>query len=160
MEKNCRRARDLYRQGMKTCGHLVVFQGAPGAGKMALLSHFKEAWHGKLECPLVLQIGLETLEDTSAAAWEIVKKIAPGKEELFRQQLWPTLGFSVLEKLLPPKRWWQPLCILADEIQNVTERHGTSLLTLHLGEHGLPIVTVAAGRLTLPRSCNKLCRRA
>ena len=170
VEENCRRALDLCRQGKKTGGHIVVFRGAPGAGKSSLLEHVEEHWSRKTKCPKALNIGLETLEDTSATVLEIVKKIAPKKEKLFRRRLVTNtsvsgsvpgvasggvstsretapekISFSGLKELMPPKHWRQPLCILVDEIQKVTERHGNSLLTLHLGEHGLPIVLVCAG---------------
>ena len=177
VEENCRRALDLCRQGKKTGGHIVVFRGAPGVGKSSLLEHVEENWSRK-NCPQALDINLETLEDTSATALEIVKKIAPEKADLFRRRLVtntsvsdsvpgvasggvPTsreteaekISFSLLKELIPPQDWRQPLCILVDEIQGVTEQHGASLLKLHLGEHGLPIILVCAG---LANSAEKL----
>ena len=175
VEKNCRRALDLCGQGKKTGGHIIVFRGAPGAGKSSLLEHIEEDWRKKPNCsqtlcPQTLNLELETLEDTSATALEIVKKIAPEKEEMFRRRFVTNTSvsggvpglvtgevttsnetspekifFSVLKELLPPQDWRQPLCILVDEIQAVTEKCRKSLLALHQGKHGLPIVTVCAG---------------
>jgi len=175
VEKNCRRALDLCGQGRKTGGHIIVFRGAPGAGKSSLLEHIEEDWRKKPNCsqtlcPQTLNLELETLEDTSATALEIVKKIAPEKEEMFRRRFVTNTSvsggvpglvtgevttsnetspekifFSVLKELLPPQDWRQPLCILVDEIQAVTEECRKSLLALHQGKHGLPIVTVCAG---------------
>ena len=170
VEENCQDVLDFYRQGKKTGGHIVLFRGAPGAGKSSLLEHVAECWSGKPDCPQTLDIELDTLEDPAAVAWEIVKKVAPENEEVFRQRIVTNtsgsagvpgiasgristttdtapakISFSVLKELLSSEHWKQPLCLLADEIQTVTKRHGTSLLTLHRGAHGLPIVLVGAG---------------
>ena len=170
VEKNCRAALDYCRQGEETAGHFIVFRGAPGAGKTALLTHFKKSRPGKPDCLLALKLGVNTLEDPKEIALAIVQKVDPGKEEQFRQRMVTNASFSggvpavvsgevtvtkdrepnkisfrALKEVLPPASWRQPLCILVDEIQKVRDQHGESLLTLQLGEHGLPIVLVAAG---------------
>ena len=170
VKENCRDALVYCRQGKKTAGHIIVFRGAPGAGKSSLLEHIEEHWSGKKDSPLALNLGVDTLKDASVTALAIVQKIAPRKEKRFRRRLRmhasvsagvpgvaagkvslgkktgpKNISFSLLKELLPPKKWRQPLCILVDEIQKVTEPHGESLLTLHLGEHGLPIVLAAGG---------------
>ena len=170
VEENCRAALDFCRQGKKTAGHIVLFRGAPGAGKSSLLEHIEAHCRVKPDCPQTLDIELDTLEDPAAVAWEIVKKVAPENEEVFRQRIVTNtsgsagvpgiasgristttdtapakISFSVLKELLSSEHWKQPLCLLADEIQTVTKRHGTSLLALHRGAHGLPIVLVGAG---------------
>ena len=68
------------------------------------------------------------------AGGEAVEELAP-----------PEISFASLPKLFPPETWERPLCLLVDEIQKVTKRHENCLQLLHLGVHGLPIVTVAAG---------------
>ena len=63
--------------------------------------------------------------------------------------------FDVLAELHPPQKWDRPVCLLVDEIQTVAKEHGKCLKELHLGEHGLPIMTVCAG---LSVSAEKLRR--
>ncbi len=55
------------------------------------------------------------------------------------------VDFRVLANLKPREQWERPVCLLVDEIQTVTKDHGKCLRQLHLGEHGLLIVTVCAG---------------
>ena len=170
VERNCRAVVDLSKQGKKTAGALVVFRGAPGAGKTALLSHLEETWNGNPERPYVLELNLEDLENTAALAGKIIQEVEPAAEKMFRTRIVnnisvsggiagvftaggeaveelapPEISFAALPKLFPPETWKRPLCLLVDEVQKVTKRHENCLQLLHLGIHGLPIVTVAAG---------------
>ena len=170
VEKNCRAVVDLSKEGKKTAGALVVFRGAPGAGKTALLSHLEETRDGNPERPYALELNLEDLENTAALAGKIIQELAPAAEKMFRTRIVnnisvsggiagvitaageaveelaaPKISFATLPKLFPPETWKRPLCLLVDEIQKVTKRHENCLQLLHLGIHGLPIVTVAAG---------------
>ncbi len=170
VELNCRRAVELCREGKKTAGHTIVFQGAPGAGKSMLLSQLVKLWEGKEEYPQFLPVSAAVLRDDTKLALEIIKKIAPGEEKRFRQNIIATgttsgsipgiaseevsatretkaevAFFAVLKDLMPPAEWNRSLCILVDEIQNIGEDHRNCLELLHLGEHGLPIVPIYAG---------------
>ena len=111
-----------------------------------------------------------TLVNTSTTALEIVRKVYPGKEKLFRQQRVTStsasgnipgiatggvsasrvteaeeISLEFLKKVLSPRDWKQSLCILNDEIQSVTEDRQACLLSLHLETYRLPIVTIRAG---------------
>ena len=167
--KNCRRAWDRFRDGKKTGGHIVVLRGAPGAGKTSLLDEINESGLGGID-PITIDLPRETLENTAEAVWGIGRQVFPQAIEKFVQKTVTTfrgnvgaLGFGGGERsdateTTPPrlkfadlsspklrKRWERPVCLLIDEIQAVTEAHGKCLGELHLGEHGLPIVTVVAG---------------
>ena len=176
VEANCRRIFDLSRNGAKTGGGLVVFSGAPGAGKSSLLEHLQEHWKpgacddSQMPVPLTLDLELETLANSAATALAIVKLAVPKKEEESRERDVTNASFSAglpgvalgqitatkeispsgismanLKEILPSKNWQRPLCLLVDEIQEVTKEHGNTFQTLHQGKHGLPIITVVAG---------------
>ncbi len=55
----------------------------------------------------------------------------------------PTLDAVV--RLFPLHSWKRPLCLMFDEMQNITERQVQNLEPLHLGTHGIPVVSVLAG---------------
>ena len=177
VEENCRRALDLCRQGEQTADHIVVFRGAPGAGKSSLLAHIRKFWIGEND-PLVVSVPVRILKNTGALVRIIGEHVLPSEvKELDQKTVSTTRGgtggvwpieidqsqtretgpmqseFNVLEKSMPAKKWKRPVCLLVDEIQTVTKEHGDCLLKLHLGEHGLPIVLVCAG---LANSAEKL----
>ena len=56
VKEPCRRSLARCRQGKKTAGHIIVFRGAPGAGKSSMLDHIEEHWNGKNERPLALNL--------------------------------------------------------------------------------------------------------
>ena len=170
IEANCRDALWSVRNGENASGQTFLVQGAPGAGKSALLAHLVKRWDGRKGCPQVLVMSGNILKDVSATALAIAKKINPDKAKLFRQRIISggatslripgiaegevsssreTEGeeatFEVLASLKPPREWEQPLCILVDEIQKVGDEHHACLLSLQLGDHGLPIVPIYAG---------------
>ena len=169
VEENCRRALDLYRRGKKTGGHIVVFRGAPGAGKSSLLEHLGKFWIGEND-PLVISVPARILKNSAALVRKIGEHVFPSEaKELDQKTVLTTRGgiggglpigiersqtgetgpmqleFDVLAKLKPAKKWNRPVCLLVDETQTVTKGHRDCLRELHLGEHGLPIVTVCAG---------------
>ncbi len=139
IQANCRGAMRALGRNQRAAGHTIVLQGAPGAGKTAILSHLEEEWDGKPDRPHVLEIRQAYLEDPATMALAIVRKLDPSKASP------ENIAFSLLKELLPPQDWKHPLCILVDEIQNVRESHGEVLTPLHLGTHRLPIVPIYAG---------------
>ena len=170
IETNCRGAMRSVGNGENASGETFLVQGAPGAGKSALLAHLVQRWDGKEGCPMVMEMRDALLKDPSATALEIAKKIDPDKAERFRQRIvssgstsvrMPGIAeggvstsremegeeatFEVLASLKPPKNWKQPLCILVDEIQDVGEEHKACLKALQLGTHKLPIIPIYAG---------------
>ncbi len=169
IEANCQEALKRTRNQKKAAGYTIVLQGAPGAGKTAVLSHLEEEWDGKKDRPHILSMDKISLKDPESAALEIIRKIDPSKAKDYRQKVVTNTGariglgvvgaegsttratdpeaasFSILKEVLPPQDWKQPLCILVDEIQNVGKSHEEVLTALHLGEHRLPIVPIYAG---------------
>ena len=120
IQANCRGAMRALGRNQRAAGHTIVLQGAPGAGKTAILSHLEEEWDGKPDRPHVLEIRQAYLEDPATMALAIVRKLDPSKASP------ENIAFSLLKELLPPQDWKHPLCILVDEIQNVRESHGVS----------------------------------
>ncbi len=166
---NCRVAMRAIGRNEPAAGLTIVLQGAPGAGKTAVLTHLEKEWDGKKDRPHILPVDQISLEDPETAALEIIRKIDPSKAKDYRQKVVTNTGariclgglgaegsttratdpeaasFSILKEVLPPQDWKQPLCILVDEIQNVGKIHEKVLTALHLGTHRLPIVPIYAG---------------
>ena len=180
VEHICRAADDYYRAGKEPSGNIVVFSSAPGAGKTALLRHFKELWQGNSDCPQPLNLGLDDLVSAEETTQAIIEALAPRKKKPWFRRF--GLGGSVsagvpgvvkgtvsvspqtekaktkyrnLKQMLPEQCWRRPLCLLVDEIHKITELHEPNLLNIHLADHGLPIVLIGAG---LSHSADKLER--
>ncbi len=165
---NCHEAMQDIGSSSAASGGIVLVEGAPGAGKAALLSYLAEEWDGRKDRPAILKMPLEVLKDPSKAAMEILKKIDPSKARNYRHKVVSSIdssvgiqgilamevaSFSILKEALPPQDWNQPLCILVEGIHAVGKSHLGSLQALHLGEHRLPIVPICFG---FPGSLNKL----
>ena len=170
IELNCRAAMDLVEEGKNAAGRTFLVQGAPGAGKTSLLDHLKRRWVGRRDGPRVLDVAKDDLEDLPTLVEGIAECIDSSMARRFRQTRTSGGGASVmvpgvaeagvstgrttpgrratfanLAKAIPAREWRRPVCILSDEIQNITKEHDYCVEQLHLGRHGLPIVPVYAG---------------
>ena len=168
VDRNCRFALAKHRQGDRTGGHLLLFRGAPGAGKSSLLEHLEKTWR-QANDPAVIYAPRNMLLDSAELVRHIGERVMPKKVRKLaritrssvragirpegtgiegsatRETQAGRIRFEKLAKLNPKKRWDRPVCLLIDEIQDVGENHEDCLNELHLGEHGLPIVTICAG---------------
>ena len=142
-----------------------LIQGAPGAGKSALLAHLEEKWsRAGREAPHVLPVYLEELAEPDRIAQAVAACLDPRKAERFRRTetrsgsigisgvggAWtaetaPPAGFGALREMFPPQRWERPLCLLVDEVQNLEPDQAGTVRRLHEAVDGLPIVPVLAG---------------
>ncbi len=64
------------RQGEQTASHIVVFRGAPGAGKSSLQAHIRKFWIEEND-PLVVSVPEMILEKTGALVRKIGKRKIP-----------------------------------------------------------------------------------
>ncbi len=170
IEKTCALAFRRFREGKALAGATRLFQGAPGAGKTALLTHLQEKWAqaGDGE-PHPLLVDRPTLDDPAALVLAIAELLDPDKAQQFRQTVTrgraatvgvgalsgsgtqatatapPLAGLSELRRMFPPADWTRPVCLMVDEIQNLDPKEGKTLESLHLAVDGLPIVPVLAG---------------
>lgn len=170
VENTCALAFRRFREGKALAGTTRLFQGAPGAGKTALLRHLRKRWEQSGdEKPLPLLADRPTLADPVALALDIAELLNPDKARQFRQTVTrgrtatvglgplsgggtqamttapPLAGFSELRRSFPPADWSRPICLMVDEIQNLDRNEGKTLESLHLSVDGLPIVPVLAG---------------
>ena len=173
VERNCRSAmkamlkdRDARKDAL---GMTFLVQGAPGAGKTTLLRHLKRRWTelGRVG-PIVLAVHESDLKNTSILVRKIasavsskwlrtlrrvldrfgveVKVPGAGSARIGQGSKNDALGdFDLLAKAIPPEKWKRPVCIMVDEIQNITGEHAVCIRKLHEGWHGLPIVPIYAG---------------
>ena len=57
----------------------------------------------------------------------------------------PNPSLDIVAEMFPLHEWKRPLCLMFDEMQNVIKPQVDVLEPLHLGTHGLPVVSVLAG---------------
>ena len=170
VEGTCDLAFRRFREGSALAGTTLLMQGAPGAGKTALLKHLEDRWSRRAPAqPRALIVDRQRLASPAALAFDIAECLDPAKARLFRQTMTsgrqanlglvpagvagtrttatapPTADFSELRRMFPTEAWERPLCLMVDEIQNLEPAQGTTLEALHLASDGLPIVPVLAG---------------
>ena len=162
IERALARALRHAQAGQRSAGATRLIQGAPGAGKSALLAHLKEKWaQAGPRAPHVLPVYLEDLTEPDCIARTIAACLDPCRAQLFpptetRSGSVGASGFSALIQMFPPDRWERPLCLLVDEVQNLEPGQAGVIRRLHEGVGGLPIVPVLAG---LANSSHVLAKR-
>lgn len=176
IERALARALRHAQAGQRSAGATRLIQGAPGAGKSALLAHLEEKWtQAGGQAPYVLSVYLEELADPDRIAQAIAARLDPRRAERFRRtetrsgsvgisgvggswsaETAPPAGFDALVQMFPPERWERPLCLLVDEVQNLESGQAGVIRRLHEGVGGLPIVPVLAG---LANSSHVLAKR-
>ncbi len=151
-------------------GATQLVQGAPGAGKTAILSELRRRWEARGgSAPVAVVAQVADLADTARIAILIAEAVRPGSSEGWRTTRTGDVGGGVgagvasvsgrsersiapdsvtlytLRETLPPHEWPRPVCLMVDEIQKVGPEAEEVLLSLHLGTMGLPVVPVYAG---------------
>ena len=170
VEGICDLALRRFREGSALAGSTLLIQGAPGAGKTALLKYLEERWSrfGSGQ-PMALIVDRRRLANPTSLAFDIAECLDPEKAKVFRQATThgrqanlgvgpagitgtrttatapPSADFSELRRLFPTEAWERPLCLMIDEIQNLEPEQGTTLESLHLASDGLPVVPLLAG---------------
>ena len=165
IERALARALRHAKAGQRSAGATRLIQGAPGAGKSALLARLEEKWsQAGGRAPHVLSVYLEELAAPDRVAQAIAARLDPRRAERFRRTetrsgsigiggvggAWaaetaPPAGFGALRGMFPPKRWERPLCLLVDEVQNLEPGQAGGVRRLHEAVDGLPVVPVLAG---------------
>ncbi len=175
VERLCAEALAVARKGEAMGGATQLIQGAPGAGKTALLSEMARRWtngespHGAA-APVPVTVFPGELADEATVAAKIARAIDPDADEAWRQtetrnvtghagvpgiagasgsrrtaMAPPAPSFEELRRRFPPQSWTRPVCLAVDEVQTVREAATDVLVKLHSGMPGLPIVPVLAG---------------
>ena len=169
VEDACARALEDCIGGKGAKGRTWLIQGAPGAGKTSLLDYLAERWRsagGKTA--IAVRVDLECLADLPVLTEQIASVAGIGDHFRVAETESMQVGTSILgiaradgsrstataplranldnlAAIKPPKGWKRPICVMIDEIQSVRRKHQIGLRTLHLAEHGLPIVPILAG---------------
>ena len=151
IERALARAQRHAQAGQRSAGATRLVQGAPGAGKSALLARLEEKWtQAGRQAPLVLLVHLGELADPDRMAQAIATRLDPRRAERFRRTETRSgsigvSGVGALARMFPPDRWERPLCLLVDEVQNLEPGQAGVVRRLHEAVDGLPIVPVLAG---------------
>ena len=150
-------------------GRTRLVQGAPGAGKSALLAYLRAQWAAADEtAPLGVVIRGPDLQDHKSLARRIAAFVNPDLSAAFRQSRNSGSTGSTgvgIGGLRPGKQrqrsmtealesgdltmrsldWTRPLALIVDEAQDLTADAFRLMQPYRLGEHGCPIVPVFAG---------------
>ena len=161
----CARVMDGFRCGWPVTGTTRVIQGAPGAGKTAMLHELEGRWKDTgATAPIAVRLQKTMLDDvderiTGAVAPELLEKLRQTREGRLRYGLNTVISMEhergrsvrpvsaslhVLKELIPVNRW-RTVCLMIDEIQNADSPMRGFLEDLHLNEVGLPVVPLYAG---------------
>ncbi len=133
VERTCERVMQHVTKGESLKSVTRLLQGAPGAGKTAILSHLQQRWRqqGKA-APVALRIDVEDLDDVEGTVIEIAEAVSAdigsewrktthrqteggvriagtGIDGLHGHFLAPErASFRTLKKILPPSKWKTP----------------------------------------------------
>lgn len=171
----CVRALTHARAGAGMQGATQLIQGAPGAGKTALLSEMARRWAlgetlRNAAAPVAVQVYVGELANEAVVAARIAEAVNPEAGEAWRMTETrdmsgraglpgivsasgarrtttapPVPSFHELRRRFPPSSWTRAVCLTVDEVQNVEPAARSVLDMLHQGMPGLPVVPVLAG---------------
>ncbi len=170
MEETCERALEGFSEGQPETGATHLIQGAPGAGKTALLHELSRRWTERgAGAPLPLFMEFDTLYRKESLVLEIAEAVDPKAAERLRSTTVTHIRGGVshfvdagmsretstapeaaalkfLKRAVPADGWTQTVCLIVDEIQTVDRgRAKAALVALHQNVADLPLVQVYAG---------------
>ena len=170
MEETCERALEGFSEGQPETGATHLIQGAPGAGKTALLHELSRRWTERgAGAPLPLFMEFDTLYRKESLVLEIAEAVDPKAAERLRSTEVTYIRGGVsylldagmsretstapegpdldaLKRNIAADGWTQTVCLIVDEIQTVDRgRANAALVALHQNLSGLPLVQVYAG---------------
>ncbi len=144
VEGACAIAKKAFKDGESFEGATLLLQGAPGAGKTALLTELRQRWEkAGGTAPTAVKIRPAHLEDPAEVAGRVAEAVSPGSSGEWRtERFWEvsaearafgsggggrkgrsvppaTATLDALRERLPPFRWKRPFCLMVDEIQGV-----------------------------------------
>ena len=164
---------EAHGQGEHTQGATIVITGCPGSGKSAFLEHFARTF-AKLELTGTVLIPVEcshhdltarNSKELQAQLAELAIEKKEGLHKTFRaladdlgQKLKLRNTFERLErKITEESRKRTVVCLLADEIQNVTEASAPAVQLLHTRAFSPPVLPIYAGLDDSADKLEKVC---
>ena len=160
-------------QGAHTQGATIVITGCPGSGKSAFLGHFARTF-AKLELTNTVLIPIEcshqdltarNSKDLQAQLAELAIEKKEGMHETFQavlkdagQALKLRNTFERLEQKISSDAGKRTVvCLLVDEIQNVTEASAPAVQLLHTRAFSPPVLPIYAGLDDSVDKLEKVC---
>ena len=152
---------EVHAEGRNTQGATIVITGCPGSGKSAFLGHFARTF-AKLELAdtVLIPVACSHQDLTARNSKELLAQLAEraiekkeSLHETFRaladdlgQRLKLPNTFERLErKITEESRKRTVVCLLVDEIQNVTEANAPAVQLLHTRAFSPPVLPIYAG---------------
>ncbi len=165
IEGNAEAALGAWRAGDRVPGLTQVVQGAPGAGKSALLAHLERKWDrarraGDPGVPIAVNLPVPDLADRRAlpralraalpgrAGEEWVPAVVGGLASMLASETVGEVASDAARKLFEGDGFRHPLVLMVDEAQEIRPRHREAGIVqkLHQGHtHGIPVLPVLAG---------------
>ena len=164
---------EVHAQGRNTQGATVVITGCPGSGKSAFLGHFARTF-AKLELTSTVLIAVQcshqdltarNSKELQAQLAELAIEKKEGMHKTFQaladdlgQTLKLTNTFERVErKITEESRKRTVVCLLVDEIQNVTEANAPAVQLLHTRAFSPPVLPIYAGLDDSVDKLEKVC---
>ena len=164
---------EAHAQGEHTQGGTIVITGCPGSGKSAFIEHFARTF-AKLELAGTVLIPVEcshqdlTARNSKELQAQLAEFAMEKKEGLHKtfQALADDLGqrmklrntFERLERRITEEsRKRTVVCLLVDEIQNVTEASAPAVQLLHTRAFSPPVLPIYAGLDDSADKLEKVC---
>ena len=163
--ETCSRAFTLWKEGRPAEGMTRMIQGAPGAGKTAILSFLEEGWKGNANKPIVVRLEgpklrdwsdqFEAIRDTLPASWgrRLLRRLIAHIEVTVKIR-WIEMSVRRDINRVGTAQLGVPICLMIDEVQSLRTDETTGQIhpdlkeafsILHAGSHGLPVVPVLSG---------------
>ena len=165
---------EVHAQGRDTQGATMVITGCPGSGKSAFLGHFARTFAnlelaGTVLIPVPcsdLDLTARSTEDLEAQLARLAIRRKEGLHKTFQalledagQALKLRNTFERLErKITEESRKRTVVCLLVDEIQNVTEASAPAMQLLHTRAFSPPVLPICAGLDDSIERLQKVCR--
>ena len=164
---------EAHAQGEHTQGGTIVITGCPGSGKSAFLEHFARSFASRelagtvlipMECSHQDLTARNSMElQTQLAELAIEKRKGLHKTfQAFADDLGQRLNFRntferLERKITEESRKRTVVCLLVDEIQNVTEANAPAVQLLHTRAFSPPVLPIYAGLDDSVDTLDKVC---
>ena len=164
---------EAHAKGYETEGETMIITGCPGSGKSTFLAHLAQTFaHYELTHTVVIPVRCNRRDLTARNSDELeahMTRLAMRRKEGLHKTVQallkdagPALGLAntfqrLEEKINDKTNRSTVVCLLVDEIQNVTEANAPAIETLHTHSFSPPVLPVYAGLDNSAQRLKEVC---